>query len=107
MDITDLPAWFLDVSRAKQGMMYGRIPLELVVSSEKITKVIGTKSFQVKFRDTNEAQIYLLDYVRSKLKEAMATDTRKDGSFTFTVMHKGDRITQINTFENIEYLYPL
>lgn len=105
----DMPSWYLDVSRSKQGMMYGRIPIELVVSSEKITKVIGTKSFQTKFKDTNEAQIFMLDHVRTKLKEAGdSTDPgKRDGSFTFTVMHKGDKVTQVNTFDTVEYNYPI
>ena len=109
MDATQYPEWLLDIQRAKQGMMYGRIPLELVVSQEKITKVIGTKSFQTKFRDTNEGQLFMLDHVRTKLKDAgeSSDPTKRDGSITFTIMHKGDRITQINTFDTVEFNYPM
>jgi hypothetical protein len=109
MQPSDLPEWFLDIQRSKQGMMFGRIPLELVVAQEKITKVIGTKSLQTKFRNTNEGQIFMLDHVRTKLKDAgEATDPSKsDGAITFTIMHKGEKITQINTFDTVEYNYPM
>jgi hypothetical protein len=109
MEAMDFPEWVLDIQRAKQGMLYGRIPLELVVAQEKITKVVGTKSHQTKFRNTEEAQIFMLDYVRSKLKNAgESTDpTKRDGAITFTIMHKGDKVTQINTFDTVEYNYPM
>lgn len=109
MDALDYPEWVLDIQRAAHGMMFGRIPLELVVAQGKITKVIGSKSMQTKFRDTKEAQVFMLDHIRTKLKEAGEPDApnKQDGTSVFTVVHKGDKITQINTFDTVEYNYPM
>lgn len=109
MDISDLPSWFLDIQRSKQNMAYGRIPLELVVSGNAITKVIGTQSHQTKFRTSDEARIFMLDHLNTKLREAVEAEdpAKRDGTITFSISHKGDKITQINTFDTVEYNYPL
>jgi hypothetical protein len=100
MDISDLPTWFLDVQRAKQGMVYGRIPLELVVSNQEISKVVGSKSDQVRFQPHEQhqkaAKLWVLDILNN-------LDT--NGTTTFSVIHKGPIIKQINTFQSVEYNY--
>lgn len=100
MDISDLPAWFLDIQRTKQTMQYGRIPLELVVSNYEISKVIGSTSNQVRFQphmqEQKAAKLWVLDILNT---------LETNGTTTFSVIHKGPIIKQINTFSAVEYNY--
>lgn len=97
MDSTvEYPEWMLDVMRTKQDMMYGRIPVELVISGNQVTKVVGTKMKQTKFRNNDEAKIYVLDQINAGTV---------NGTQTISVIKKNGNITQVNTFEQIEYNY--
>ena len=101
MDISDIPQWFLDIQRSKQSLQFGRIPLELVVSQGEISKVIGTRSNQVRFhaheQDQKAAKLWVLDILNTLVS---------DGTTTFSIIHKGPLIKQINTFDAVEYSYP-
>lgn len=98
MDVNDMPEWYIDVMKTSHNMNYGRIPLEIVVSGNKIGKVIGSKAHQTKFRNNNEAKIFALDQLNSGLD---------NGTITFSVIKKDGRITQINTFEQVEHHYEI
>lgn len=97
----DLPKWVMDLQKTQNDVQFGRIPLELVKAHGKITKVIGTQTIQTKFRENNEAQIFMLDHVRT------AVGKKVDGTITFNVVCKGGRVTQIDTVNHVVYNYGL
>ena len=97
----NMPNWFLDIQRAKQGAQYARIPLELVVSNGEISKVVGSRSQQVRFQpheqDQKAARLWVLDVLNT---------ADGDGTTTFSVIRKNGVIKQVNTFDTVEYNYP-
>lgn len=109
-DALDLPEWILDAQREANSMSYGRVPVELVVARGQVTKVVGNKNVSVKVKNNDEAVIYIVDYIRSILKKESAqfpTDPKNGGTITFSLTHKDGRISLINTFDTIEYNYPM
>ena len=100
MDISDIPEWFFDIQLAKKTMQFGRIPLELVVSGGEVSKVIGTRSDQIRFQpheqEQRSARLWVVDLINSM---------KTDGTTTFSVIHKGPIIKQINFFDTVEYSY--
>lgn len=109
MDI-DLPGWVLDAQREANSMTYGRVPVELVVARGRVAKVVGTKNTSIKVKSADEAFIYAIDYVRSKLnaeKELSPTDPKNGGTITFSLTHKSGQVSLVNTFDTIEYNYPM
>lgn len=108
-----LPEWYLDAQRQTQDMTFGRVPLELVVANGQVTKVVGTKTTSTKFKSNDDALLYILDHVRTILnkEQQRLTDNPGDplngGVINLAISHKNAKVTLINTFDNIEFNYPM
>lgn len=105
-----LPDWVLDATREANSISFGRVPVELVVARGQVTKVVGTRNKSVKVKNADEAFLYAFDYARSilrKEKDLPPTDPKNGGTITFSLTHKNGEISLVNTFDTIEYNYPM
>jgi hypothetical protein len=110
MNELSLPQWVLDTQRQVTETVYGRVQLELVVSHGRTAKAIGTKNTSVKVKANDEAFIYMIDHVRTLLnaeKDLATSEPKNGGTITFSITHKSGKISVVNTFETIEFNYPV
>lgn len=105
----DFPQWVIDAQRDARTMAFGRVPLELVVAQGEVTKVVGTKNKSVQFknRSIDEAILYVVDLVRSAVNADDPNGAKNGGTITFSITHKDKKVSLVNTFETVEYNYPM